>query len=324
MSEFVTAGRGMISVLGIFVADLAFRTPRLPSLGETVLGQGFRMGPGGKGSNQAVAAARLGGQVGLITRLGRDSFAEMARTMYRAEGIDLGHVGETAHQETGAAAILVDERGENAIIVVPGAAGTLSPQDVAAAEGMIARSAVFLTQLEQPIAAAAAGLALARRHGVQTILNPAPAAPLTDEILALVDCLTPNESEAEALAGQPVRTLAQARAAAERLLARGPKAVILTLGAQGALVCTPGESRLAPAVSAGPVVDTTGAGDAFNGGLAVALAEGRELFAAACFACAVAGLAVTRQGTAPAMPHRSEVEALILNQAKSAGAAGGG
>ncbi|MGC8469227.1 MAG: ribokinase [Acetobacteraceae bacterium] len=300
-----------IVILGIFVADLAFATPRLPALGETVLGAGFRTGPGGKGSNQAVAAARLNGRVGFISRLGRDGFAEMAHRLYRDAGIDTSHVYESAGDSTGAAAILVNPAGENAIIVVPGAGAALSIADVERAEPMIARASVFLTQLEQPLEIAEHGLRLARRHGLRTILNPAPSQPLTDALLALVDVLTPNETEAEALAGLQVRSLEDAAAAAALLRGRGAGAVVITLGARGALVCTAQETVHVPAVEAGPVVDTTGAGDAFAGGLAVALDEGRDLVAATRFGCAVAGLAVTRPGTAPAMPRREEVDALL-------------
>jgi ribokinase len=305
------SGSKPIAVMGIFVADLAFLTPRLPVWGETVLGQRFRMGPGGKGSNQSVAAARLGGNVAFITKLGRDNFGQMARDVYRTEGIDTRFVYESESEATGAAAILVDEAGENAIIVAPGAAATLSAGDVDAAEEIIARSALFMTQLELPMAIVVHGLRLARRHGVPTILNPAPAAALSDEVLSLVDCLTPNETEAEALTGQRISSIKDAISVADLLPARGPRAVVITLGAQGALVRTREIATHVPAVEAGPVVDTTGAGDAFNGGLAVALAEGRDLVPTVQFGCTVAGLAVTRPGTAPSMPQRAEVEALL-------------
>lgn len=302
---------GLIAVMGIFVADLAFRTPRLPIPGETVLGRQFRIGPGGKGSNQSVAAARLDGNVAFISKIGHDTFGRMARETFAAEGIDASHVRGTDAAETGAAAILVDDQGENAIVVVPGAAAHLTTDDITDAAPMVAGAKVFMTQLELPVDRVAEGLALARHHGVLTILNPAPAVPLPDDVLALVDCLTPNESEAEALSGVPVRSLADAERAADALLARGPGAVIMTLGAQGALVCRGGTKVHVPAVDAGPVVDTTGAGDAFNGGLAVALAEGKDLVEAAHFGCAVAGLSVTRPGTAPSMPRRHEVEAAL-------------
>ncbi|HZT19040.1 MAG TPA: ribokinase [Dongiaceae bacterium] len=307
--------RDLVCVMGIFVADLAFRTPRLPVWGETVLGSRFRTGPGGKGSNQAVAAARLGGRTAFISKLGRDAFGRMARELYAAEGIDASCVFETGEEATGGAAIIVDDKGENAIVVVAGAAEKLTPEDIDRAEGLLGRSAMFMTQLELPVPLVEHGLGLARRLGAATVLNPAPAAPLPDSLLAQVDYLTPNETEAEALTGLRIASIEDAAAAAELLLARGAGTVVLTLGARGALVRNRELLRHVPAVDAGPVVDTTGAGDAFNGGFAVALAEGRDLVAAGEFACAVAGLSVTRPGTAPSMPKRAEVDALMKRKA---------
>jgi ribokinase len=306
--------RSLVSVMGVFVADLAFLTPRLPVWGETVLGSRFRTGPGGKGSNQSVAAARLGGKVAFISKLGRDTFGNMAREVYRTEGIDATFVLESEADATGGAAIIVDESGENAIIVVAGAAEKLSTEDVTRAKSLIGRSAVFLTQLELPLSIVKYGLTLARELGTTTILNPAPAAPLSDELLSLADYLTPNETEAKALTGRHITSLEDAVAAADLLLARGAGTVVLTLGARGALIRNRGLSQHVPAIEAGPVVDTTGAGDAFNGGLALALAEGRELVQAVRFACAVAGLSVTRPGTAPSMPKRAEVDALLATR----------
>ena len=301
-----------IAVMGSFVTDLAFRTGTLPAWGRTVFGSDFRLGPGGKGSNQAVAAARLGAKVTFISKLGRDAFAEIARRTWAEEGIDARHVAEAGARGTGAAAIIVNEAtGDNAIVVVPGAGLELTTAEVDRARGAIASASVFLTQLETPLEAVRHGLALARSLEVPTILNPAPAVPLPADVYPLCDCLTPNESEAATLTGSPVATVADAERAAETLLRRGARAVIVTLGANGALVRTASIRRHVPACDAGPVVETTGAGDAFNGGLAVALAEGLDIVAAARFGCAVAGISVTRHGTAPAMPHRAEVEALL-------------
>jgi len=301
-----------VTVLGIFVADLAFRAGRLPAMGETILGADFRLGPGGKGSNQAIAARRAGAEVSLISRLGADAFGRLARETYRAEGIDDGRVAEDPERGTGAAFILVQEAtGENAIIVTMGAAGALTEADVDAAEDAIRGAAVFATNCEVPVPVARRGLELARRHGVATILNPAPAVPLPDEIFPLVDFLTPNESEAAALVGFPVEGAAGAEAAADALRAKGVGTAVITLGAAGALVVSASVRRIVPARPAGPVLDTTGAGDAFNGGFAVALAEGRPPVEAARFGCAVAGISVTRHGTAPSMPSREEVEALL-------------
>src|ERR1051326_1235969 len=268
-----------ITVMGSFVADLAFRTPRLPSWGETVLGAEFRLGPGGKGSNQAVAAAR----------------------------IDTRFVFDTADHATGGAAIILDQvSGENAIVVVPGSCFTLSAADVENARPAIEGAAVFMTQLELPLAIVEHGLRLAKSLGVKTILNPAPAFPLPDAVYPLCDFMTPNEVEAAMLTGES----APERAAAA-LLARGPGAVVVPLGAQGALVKTPAIREHVAAVDAGPVVETTGAGDAFNGGFVVALAEGRDIVEAVRFGCAVAGISVTRPGTADSMPRRDEVDALM-------------
>lgn len=303
--------RKRITVLGSFVADLSFRVDRLPAPGETLLGPSFALGPGGKGSNQAVAAARAGGQVSFVSKVGNDPFGDMARTMYQAEGIDATHVYATT-AATGAAAILVDDAsGENAIIVAPGACFTLTAAEVDQAREVIAASSVLMAQLELPLPIVEHGLRLARSLGVRTILNPAPAATLPESVYPLVDYLTPNETETEALTGIHVASLADAERAADLLLARGVGNVIITLGAQGAYVRDATLSAHVPACSAGPVVETTGAGDAFNGGFAVALTEGLGLAEAVRFGCATAGLSVTRPGTAPSMPRREEIEALL-------------
>jgi ribokinase len=307
----VTAtGRG-VAILGIFVADLAFRAGRLPVMGETILGSGFKLGPGGKGSNQSVAAARAGAKVTFISKLGADEFARIARDTWAREGI-VAHVAEVADQPTGAAFIFVDDKtGDNAIIVVAGAAETIGPADVEAAADAIRSAAVFVTQLEQPVPAARRGLEIARAAGVVTVLNPAPAVPVDDAIFALCDYVTPNETEAAVLTGVEVRSVDDARRAGDVLLAKGAGAALVTLGAAGALLHTRTESTLVPAFEAGPVVETTGAGDAFNGGFAAALARGASPVDAVRFGCAVAGISVTRAGTAPSMPSLAEVEALL-------------
>jgi ribokinase len=301
-----------IIIAGSFVADLTFRTARIPAWGETILGSSFRLGPGGKGSNQAVAAARLGGKVSFISKLCRDTFGDLARSTYVEEGIDTRFLFETDEHATGAAAIIVDEvRGENAIIVVPGACYHLSVAEVDRARDLIAESAIFMTQLELPVPAVERGLQLAHDLNIPTILNPAPAMPLPKNIYGLCDYITPNETEAATLTGRPVRSIAEAEQAADELIARGARNVVLTLGAQGALVRSPKISEQVRAIEAGPVVETTGAGDAFNGGFAVAISEGLDIVQATRFGCAVAGISVTRYGTAPSMPKRSEVDALL-------------
>jgi ribokinase len=300
-----------VTVMGSYVADLAFRIDRLPGWGETRMGQSFQLGPGGKGSNQAVAAARAGATVSFISKLGPDPFGEMARTLYREEKIDTKYIFTTPNP-TGAAAILIDAaKGENAIVVVPGACFELTPAEVDQATHLIASSAVFVAQLELPLPTVEHGLRIAHNNGVPTILNPAPAAALPETIYPLCDYLTPNETEATALTGIPVTDLASAEKAATALLNRGVRNVVLTLGAQGALIKNREFIRHVLAIDAGPVVETTGAGDAFNGGLATAVAEGVDLIRSTRFACAVAGISVTRPGTAPSMPYRTEIDVLL-------------
>ena len=300
-----------IAILGIFVVDATFRTPRLPGMGETVIGESVALGPGGKGSNQAVAAARLGAEVRFISRIGRDAFADMALVAWAEAGVE-PLVARSDTTATGAAAVLVNAAtGENAIVVCTGAASEISEADVDAAADAIRAAAVFVTQFEQPLPAAARALAIAREAGVVTVLNPAPAADAPDDMLRLSDYVTPNEAEARALTGVPVDDEEGARRAATALRERGAGAAIITLGARGALYDGPGGATLVPAFRAGPVVETTGAGDAFNGAFATALAEGRDAVSAVRFGCAAGGLSVTRPGTARSMPDRAEVEALL-------------
>ncbi len=304
------AKRG-VAILGVFVADLAFRASRPPAMGETIIGSGFKMGPGGKGSNQSVAAARAGADVTFLSKLGKDAFGAIALATWREEGIT-PKVVEVDDQPTGAAYIFVDEvTGENAIIVVPGAAGSITPADVAAAGDAIQNAAVFVTQLEQPVESALRGLEIANEAGVVTIFNPAPAATLDDAIYPLCDYVTPNESEAALLTGMPVGTMEEARKAGDFFLSKGVGSALITLGEAGALLHTKEQSTLVPAFRAGPVVETTGAGDAFNGGFAAALSRGMDSAAAARFGCAAAGISVTRAGTAPSMPSLAEINALI-------------
>lgn len=306
--------RPNIVVLGIFAADLAFRAERLPRMGETLLGESFQLGAGGKGSNQAVAAARAGGAVHLITRIGDDVFGQLALDTWRHEGIDTAHARVIAGESTGAAFIFVSHRtGDNAIIVNAGAASGLGPADIDAAHQAFENAGVFLAQLEQPVDAVHAGLRAARSRGAVTILNPAPApaSDLGDDLFGLCDFITPNEAEAEALTGVAIGSIDDARAAAARLLDRGARCAVITLGSRGVLLQDPTHSIHVPCVDAGPVVDTTGAGDAFNGSFAVALAERLPLVDALRFACACAGISVTRAGTSSSMPRRAEVEALV-------------
>lgn len=302
---------GKIVILGVFVADTAYRADRQPKMGETILGRSFVLGPGGKGSNQAVAAAMAGGEVHFVSRLGKDPFADMARDTWARAGV-IPEITEDEESYTGAAYIFIEEAtGNNAIIISPGAAGRISVADVEARADLIGTASVFITQLEQPMAAAHRALEIARAGGARTILNPAPAAKVAAEMLALCDYVTPNESEAEGITGIEVRTVADAERAADVFLSKGVGAAIITLGENGALYRDGSRSVHVPAFRAGTVVETTGAGDAFNGGFAAALARGMDPIDAVRFGSATAGISVTRRGTAPSMPARSEIEALL-------------
>ena len=304
------SGRG-VAILGIYVADLAFRAAHMPDVGQTIAGSGFAMGPGGKGSNQAVAAARAGAAVTFISTIGRDAFGAHALALWAADGIT-ARVQQVDSQPTGAAFIYLNEKnGDNAIIVVAGAAGLIGVAEVDAAADAIAGARVFVTQLEQPANAALRGLQIARAAGTITVFNPAPALPFDDAVYPLCDFITPNEHEAALLTGLPVTSLEQARAAGDVFLARGVGCALITLGAQGALLHSADASLLIAPFNAGPVAETTGAGDAFNGGFAAALAEGATALEAARFGAAVAAISVTRRGTAPSMPQRAEVDALL-------------
>jgi ribokinase len=253
---------GTVTILGIFAADLSFRAERLPKIGETLLSKGFALGRGGKGSNQAAAAARSGARVRLITRVGADTFGAMAREMLSTEGIDTTCVTVDKDAPTGAAFIIVDEStGDNAIIVESGAAGRLGPSDLDQAQDAIIGADVFMTQLEQPVGAAERGFQLARSSGLLTVLNPAPAARIPEFMWPLCDYVTPNESEASAITGITVTDLDSARHAGDRFLSLGVGCAILTRGDNGVLVHSAQMSTPIPALAAGAVVDTTGAGE---------------------------------------------------------------
>jgi ribokinase len=302
-----------VAILGIYVVDLAFTASRQPLMGETLLGSRFSMGPGGKGSNQSVAAARAGGSVTFVSKVGNDNFGDAAIAMYAREGIEV-RVGRLSGTSTGAAYIFLEEgTGSNAIIVVPGAADRIAVADLEENADAIRNSAVFMTQLEVPLASGMRGLEIARAAGTATILNTAPYVPIDDAMLRLADFATPNESEATALTGVEVRDVESARKAGDILLRKGAGTALITLGAKGSLLHSAKESIHIPAFDAGPVVDTTGAGDAFNGAFATALSLGAAPRDAAYFGSAAAGLSVTRPGTAPSMPNRSEILSLLHN-----------
>jgi ribokinase len=305
-----------VCVVGSSNIDLTFRTERLPRPGETLAGQTFQLGFGGKGANQAVMAARLGAQVSMITRVGDDVFGEQTVHNYRQNGIDARYVLRDVERPTGVASIVVDGDAQNCILIVSGANAGLSPEDVRAAHEVLTSAGVVLGQLEVPIETTQEAFRLARTAGVRTILNPAPAAVLPSELLRLTDLCIPNESEAELLTGQRVTTPTEAESAAQAILRRGPGAVLVTLGSQGVLLVERERVELIPAM---PVraVDASGAGDAFIGSLAVYLVEGCSLREAACQANVAAALSVTRPGTQVSFPARSEVAAQLLNKSVS-------
>ena len=301
-----------ISILGIYVADLVFFADKIPVTGETILGKEHIIGPGGKGSNQAVAAARAGGQVSFISKIGKDSYGEMAMKMYAEENIDATNVIVSEEFATGAAGIMVNKKtGENAINVVPGAAGRITKRDIDLAINSIKQSSIFLTQLETPVDVVEYSLKIAKSHNVTTILNPAPGIKLNSEVFSLVDYITPNEIEASFYADQKIVTDEDVKNAASKLLAKGVKNVIITLGEKGAYFSNNNEDFYVEAFELkNKVADTTGAGDAFNAGLAVGLTEGKSIREAIKFANAVAGLSTTKIGTAKSMPKRVEIEGL--------------
>ncbi len=300
-----------IVVLGSFNADLVTYLSRLPTPGETVSGNRFTTGPGGKGSNQAVAAARLGAQVTFIGRVGQDTLAEIGLSLWAAEGIDTTHLQRDPQLATGVAVIFVDADGQNEIVVTLGANNAISLADIDQAEATIASADFLLTQLESNLDAVALALSVARRHHVPTMLNPAPARPLPADLLANVDYLTPNEHEVLLLAGEP-----NVETAAAALLQTGVQTVVVTQGAAGSRWLTRAGSGQVPAYPV-KVVDTVGAGDAFCAGLAVALAEGKPIAAALTFANAVGAVSATRPGAASSMPTRRHVDALLNSTGRS-------
>lgn len=302
---------GSIVILGVFVADTAYRADRAPVMGETIIGNSFALGPGGKGSNQAVAAAMAGANVHFVGKLGQDTFADMALKTWADAGV-IPEVTQHSDSYTGAAYIFIEEAtGNNAIIICPGIAGTISVDDIEARADLIGGASVFVTQLEQPMPAAHRALEIARAGGAKTILNPAPAAAIDPAMLRLCDYVTPNETEAEGITGVHVASVDDAIKAADVLLEIGAGAALITLGENGVLYRDAKRTEHVGIFHAGPVVETTGAGDAFNGGFATALAEGMDPIAAVRFGSATAGISVTRSGTAPSMPSRAEIDALL-------------
>lgn len=303
-----------VTVFGSFVVDLMGRTPHLPVPGETVRGSMFRMGPGGKGFNQGVAAHKAGADVTMITKLGKDTFADVALNAMKELNMNTEKVFITNKDETGIALILVDENtSQNEILVVPGACNTITDEEVESIAEDVAESEYLLTQLETNISSIEKVIDIAFEKGVKVILNTAPVQPISDEILKKVDLITPNEVEAEILTGVCVDSEESANRAADWFFEKGVRNVLITLGGRGVYIATEEKRGIIPAYKV-KALDTTGAGDAFNGGLVAGLAEGKTLWQAAEFANALAAIAVQRLGTTPSMPTREEIEAFLAKQ----------
>lgn len=307
----MTTSRPRITVVGSFAVGLTIRAPRFPVKGETLLGSDFDMGPGGKGSNQAVGAARLGAESHFVGLIGEDPFGEMAINLYAMEGVHTAHLRRTSQRNTGVGFITLNAAGDNHIVLDMGANELLSEADVDAAEGVIAQSDVVLAVLEIPPATAAHAMALAQRHGRIAILNPAPAVPVEPALLTHVDVLTPNESELRILLGLAPDDPTDTLILAGRLRQMGVRNIVVTRGSQGALIIYADGTTEQVSGVAVDVVDTTGAGDAFTSALAVALAGGQSLLAAVRYATYAGALACTKLGVIPALATKQAIDALM-------------
>ena len=307
-----------IVVVGSLNMDLVIRTPRFPGPGETIIGSAFHTIPGGKGANQAVAAAKLGARVSMVGRVGDDAFGAQQLANLSQLGIDVSHIQRDPKAATGVALIVLDEQGQNSIILAPGANMRLTLADLEVAEDALASAAILVLQLEIPQEVVEQAIKVARAHGVIVLLNPAPARRLPPTLLSQVDVLIPNESETALLTGTEVDDIESSWRAAARLRAAGVGTVILTLGGRGALLLEGQKATHVPGYRV-DVVDTTAAGDAFVGGFAVGLAEGQYLAEAVRFANAAGALAVTKLGAQPSLPTRSEVEAFLRNRQERVG-----
>ncbi|MFC3750263.1 ribokinase [Paenibacillus sp. GCM10012306] len=299
-----------IVVIGSLNMDMVVRTGRAPGPGETLFGQSFSLSPGGKGANQAAAAARLGGEVTMIGRVGQDGFGNEMREIMRQEQVNIEHISISKTEATGVASIVLEEDGENRIIVVPGANIELTAGDIEALEDVIRQAEIVVMQLEMDMAMSERAAAIAHAHGIPVILNPAPARPLSDELLSHVTYLTPNETEAGVLSGIAVDSVDTAAEAARQLLAKGVQNVIVTLGSKGALIVNETGTEHVPGYPV-QAVDTVAAGDSFNGALALQLTRGAGLTEALSFANAVGALAVGKPGAIPSLPRLAEVEKFL-------------
>ena len=298
-----------ISILGIYVADLVFLGDQIPIKGETVLGNDHLIGPGGKGSNQAIAVAKAGGKVNFISKIGADSYGEIALQMYKENNMIVDNIIITKEHGTGVAGIFVNQQtGENAITVVPGASGKITKEDINQATDSIKKSKIFLTQLETPIEVVEYALSIASSNNITTILNPAPATKIGKEIFHMIDYFTPNETEASYYLKEKVESKDEIERAAKSFLKKGVKNIIITLGSKGVYFANSDDSYFIEAFELkNEVLDTTGAGDAFNGALAYALSKNQDNREAIIFANKVAGISTTRLGAASSMPTLKEV-----------------
>ena len=297
-----------ICIFGVFVADLCFYSKKIPIKGETVLGRDYLVGPGGKGSNQAIAAARLNGKVNFITKMGEDSHADMAFKIYKDAGVITNSITKDKNLSTGVAGIMIDNDGSNAINVVPGAAAHLNNKDIDNNLEIMEKSKIFLTQMETPDEVTIYSLKKAKENNCLTILNPAPARKIDEENFALLDFFTPNETEAEFYLKNKITTEEDIKIAGREFLKKGVKNIIITLGERGVYFANENEEYFIDALKLkNPVVDTTGAGDAFNGAFAVGLANDLKFKDALIFANKVAGISTTRVGASSSMPTLKEV-----------------
>lgn len=299
--------RSRILVVGSSNTDMVIKTKHLPRPGETVLGGTFFMNPGGKGANQAVAIARLGGQVSFICKTGSDIFGHQSQMLFEEEGIDTSYILSDSKNPSGVALITVDEHAENCIVVASGANANLLPADITKAEEAIDQADIVLMQLEIPMETVEYVAELAFRKNKKVILNPAPAHPLSANLLRHLYAITPNETEAEMISGVKITDEASAIEAARVLAGMGVQHIIITLGSKGALSYYKGEIVFVPAYKV-EAVDTTAAGDVFNGAFTVALSEGRSLPEAVRFACKASAISVTRVGAQASAPYRNEVD----------------
>lgn len=295
-----------IAVIGSSNTDMVIKTTKLPAPGETILGGDFFMNPGGKGANQAVAAARLGGNITLIAKTGDDLFGREAKQTFENDHINTDHLTTDPGHPSGVALITVDDHGENCIVVAPGSNSYLSKEDIDLARNEILRSRLILMQLEIPTETVEYAANIAFEAGIKVILNPAPAAKITDDLLSKLYMITPNETEAELISGIPVHDTTSAGLAAQILYRKGVKVVIITLGSKGAYLFTGEKGILIPAPKV-EALDTTAAGDVFNGAIAVAISEGLSLEEAVDFACKAAAISVTRMGAQSSAPYRGEI-----------------